>query len=74
METTTRTLSPRLAAIRDELRSARAARAARKSLERELSSYTSDNDLNDLGAILARHSDEDTAEIRHILAARRSAA
>ncbi len=74
METTTRTFSPRLTAIRDELRSARAARAARKSLERELSSYTSDNDLNDLGAILARHSDEETAEIRHILAARRYAA
>ncbi len=74
METTTRTLSPRLAAIRDEVRSARAARAARKSLERELSTYTSVSDLNDLGAILARHSDEDTAEIRHILAAHRYAA
>jgi len=74
METTTRMISPRLAAIRDELRIARAARAERKSLERDLSTYTSVSDLNDLGAILDRHSDEDTAEIRHILAARRPAA
>lgn len=74
METTTRTISPRLAAIRDELRKARATRAARKSLERDLSAYTTVSDLNDLGAILDRYSDEDTAQIRHILATRRRAA
>jgi hypothetical protein len=74
METTTRTISPRLAAIRDELRSARAARSARKSLKRDLSAYTTVSDFNDLGAILDRYSDEDTAEIRHILAVRRYAA
>ncbi len=73
METTTRTL-PRLTTLRDELRSARAARAARKSLEHDLAGYTTPDDLNDLGAILDRHSDEETAEIRSILAARRYAA
>jgi hypothetical protein len=51
----------------------RTARGARKSLERELASYTSPRDLNDLDAILARHSDEETAEIRRILAGRRPA-
>jgi hypothetical protein len=51
----------------------RAARAARASLERDLASYTSPGDLNDLDAILDRYSDEETAEIRRILAARRAA-
>ena len=59
--------------VRDELREARAARAARKALERDLATYTSEADLNDLGAILDRHSAEETADIRRILAARLSA-
>ncbi len=54
-----------LAAIRTRLRDARAARA---TLERELASYTSPEDLNDLHAILDRYSDQETAEIRRILA------
>lgn len=62
-----------LAAIRDELREAREARAARKALERDLASYTTQADLNDLDAILDRHTDEETADIRRILAGRRSA-
>ncbi|MGP8000883.1 MAG: hypothetical protein ACLPKI_26705 [Streptosporangiaceae bacterium] len=66
-------VSPRLAAIRDELREARVARAGRKALERDLASYTTASDLNDLGAILDRHSDVETADIRRILAARRTA-
>ena len=61
------------AAIRDELREAREARAARKALERDLASYTTQADLNDLDAILDRHSDEETADIRRILAGRRPA-
>jgi hypothetical protein len=73
MESITRSVSPRLTAVRDELRDARAARAARKSLERDLASYRSESDLNDLGAILDRHSEEETADIRRILAGRRSA-
>jgi hypothetical protein len=61
------------ATVRDELRDARAARAARKALEHDLAGYTSAADLNDLGAILDRHSAEETADIRRILAARQSA-
>ncbi len=62
-----------LAVIRGELREAREARAARKALEHDLASYTTEADLNDLDAILDRHSDEETADIRRILAGRRSA-
>ena len=59
------------ATIRDEVRHARATRAEHKSLERDLASYTSEADLNDLDAILDRHSDEETRDIRRILASRR---
>ena len=65
------TRPPRWAAIRDEVRHSRATRAERKSLERDLASYTSEADLNDLGAILDRHSEEETRDIRRILASRR---
>jgi hypothetical protein len=88
MQKTTYELGPLLAEIRDgfrgmrairaSLRAAkradrRAARAARNSLERDLASYTSPGDLNDLDAILDRYSEEETADIRRILAARRAA-
>ena len=53
--------------------SRRAARSARKSLERDLASYTTARDLNDLDAILNRYSDEETADIRRILASQRAA-
>jgi predicted deacylase len=71
MKTTTRPLGRRLAAIRHDFRGDREARAARRALERELSSYTSPSELNDLDAILDRHSDEETADIRRFLASRR---
>jgi hypothetical protein len=73
MQSTSYSLGPLWAAIREEHRAARAARAARKSLARELASYTSPADLNDLDAILDRHSQEETADIRSILAGRRGA-
>jgi hypothetical protein len=73
MENTTQSLGRRWTAIREEVRGARATRASRKSLERELASYTSANDLNDLDAILDRHSDDETADIRRFLASRRVA-
>jgi hypothetical protein len=60
----------RRAARREE---ARAARAARTCLERDLAAHTSPRDLDDLDAILDRHSEEETAGIRRILAARRAA-
>lgn len=73
MENTKHPLGRQWTVIREELRSARAARAARRSLEQDLASYTSPSDLNDLDAILDRHSEEETAGIRRILAARRCA-
>jgi hypothetical protein len=73
MKTTTRPLGRRLASIRHDFRSDRQARAARRALQHELSSYTTPAELNDLEAILDRHSDEDTADIRRFLAGRRVA-
>ena len=73
MESTSSPATHLWAAVRDELRDARAARAARKALEHDLSGYTSSADLNDLGAILDRHTEEETADIRRILASRISA-
>ena len=87
MENTTDELGPLPAKIRDGFRGMRAirgsftaarreerraARAAHNSLERDLASYRSPGDLNDLDAILDRYSDEETADIRRILAARRA--
>ncbi len=45
---------------------------ARRSLERDLATYTSAAELSELDAILARHSEADSAEVRSILAGRRS--
>src|ERR1700729_960187 len=59
--------------VRDELRDARAARAARKALEPALAGYPPRADRNDRGAILDRHSAEETADIRRILSVRLSA-
>jgi hypothetical protein len=71
MATVTSLISPPLAGIRALVRDIRESYTAQKSLERELETYTSQSDLNDFGAILDRYSDDDTARIRHILAARR---
>ena len=48
----------------------REAHVTRKTLERELATYTTQSDLADLHAILDRHSDHETAHIRRILARR----
>ena len=60
------------ATVRTQLRGSRDAHAAQAELERELASYNSPEDLNDLHAILERYSDSETAGIRRILAAQRS--
>jgi hypothetical protein len=60
--------------LRARLRSTRKARATRIKLAQELASYTSPGDLNDLDAILDRHSDQETADIRRILTAQRGRA
>jgi len=62
---------PTITAIRSRIRESRDAHAARAMLERELASYNSPSDLDDLHAILDRYSDRETAQIRRILAARR---
>jgi hypothetical protein len=71
MASATNLLSPTWNTIKDQMRDLREARAARKSLERELAAYTSEEDLNDIEAILSRYSDAETADIRRILAGRR---
>ena len=63
-------LSPPWIAIRSQLRQIWADRAELRVLENELADYTSEKDLNDLGAILDRHSDAQTGDIRRILGAR----
>jgi hypothetical protein len=59
--------TPLWAAFRGQLQHAREAHATRRSLERELATYTSQSDLDDLHGILDRYSDQDTARIRRIL-------
>jgi hypothetical protein len=58
--------------VRTQLRESRHAHATRASLERELASYNSPSDLDDLHAILDRYNDRETKEIRRILAHQRS--
>jgi hypothetical protein len=68
MPETTYSLGPLWNEIKAELRRSRQARADRRALARELAAYTTDADLNDLSAILARHGHDETAQIRRILA------
>lgn len=57
-----------------QARAARKARAAeRRRLARELAAYTSAGDRNDLDAIVAMHTEEETADIRRILSSQRAA-
>jgi hypothetical protein len=63
-------LSPPWIAIRSQLREIFADRAEHRDLERELADYTSEKDVTDLVAILDRHSDAETGDIRRILGAR----
>jgi hypothetical protein len=68
MQTATRPLTSLWTTVRSQLRDSRDARAARTSLERELAGYNSQSDLDDLHAILDRYSDQETKQIRRILA------
>jgi hypothetical protein len=61
-----------LSTVREQIRESRGERAARASLQRDLSSYHSTADLNDLHAILDRYSDQETVQIRRILASQNS--
>ncbi len=72
MQTATRPIASLWTAVRSQIRETRDERAGRAQLERELGAYTSPADLDDLYAILDRYSDQETAEIRRVLAAQRS--
>ena len=72
MQTATRSINSVWTTVRTQLRESRDTHAARASLARELASYSSPADLADLDAILDRYSDQETADIRRILAAQRS--
>ena len=72
MQTATRPITSLWTTVRTQLRDSHDARAAKAALARELASYNSPEDLNDLHAILDRYSDQETADIRRILAAQRS--
>jgi hypothetical protein len=68
--TTTHLRTPLWTALRGQLQHTRDALATRRALERELATFTSQSDLNDLHAILDRYNDHETAQIRRILARR----
>jgi hypothetical protein len=72
MQTATRPLTSLWTTVRTQLRDSHGERAAKAALARELASYNSPEDLNDLHAILDRYSDQETADIRRILASQRS--
>jgi hypothetical protein len=60
-------LSPILAAARNDLRSHRASRAARMTLMRELASYNTPADQIELDAILDRADPDAADEIRQMI-------
>ncbi len=57
----------RWSAARAEFRARRRAHLTRKQLARELATYTTAADRNDLLAVLAQHDDADTSLVRDIL-------
>jgi hypothetical protein len=55
------------ATIREDLRARRSAREARNALERDIASYTTPAELNELNSMLQRHDDAEVVEIRRIV-------
>jgi hypothetical protein len=70
MPTIIRPPAPLWRGLRAQLHHTRETYVTRKALARELASFTSQSDLDDLRAILDRHTDRETADIRRILARR----
>jgi len=70
MSPTVHPRTPLWTALGSRLQHSRDAYAERRTLERELSSYTSQSDLNELHAILDRYPDGQAAPIRRILTRR----
>jgi hypothetical protein len=62
-------LSPPWIAIRAQLRGMFTDHADERGLEHELADYASEKDLTEIGAILDRHSDAQSGDIRRILGA-----
>jgi hypothetical protein len=69
----TQSQTPLWAVVRDELRARGAERAARRTLERELSAYSTPAELNEIEAIFARYDGDEVAELREIVNRRRVA-
>jgi hypothetical protein len=72
MQTATHPITSLWTTVRTQVRESRDAHATRVALQRDLASYTSQADLDDLHAILDRYTDQETKDIRRILAAQRS--
>jgi hypothetical protein len=72
MQTTAHRLTSLWTTVRTKLRDSRGAHSAQAALERDLATYSTAEDLNDLHAILDRYPDTETAGIRRILASQRS--
>ena len=60
-----------LAEARDDLRRRRAARAARRTLERELATYITPAEVDDLLAAMRGHDNPENDEIRTLLTRKR---
>jgi hypothetical protein len=73
MQTTAHRLTSLWTTVRTQVRDTLETHAAQAALERELASYSTATDLNDLHAILDRYEDAETADIRRILGKQRSA-
>jgi hypothetical protein len=58
--------------VRAELRQRQSARAARKALERDLATYRSPAELNELNAILDRYAEDEVADIRQFVSRRQA--
>lgn len=60
-------------ALRADLAAMRRLRAARKSLERDVASYTSPADRLELDMLVERHDEQQTADLRRAIARTRAA-
>jgi hypothetical protein len=56
-----------VASVRDELRGRRQARAARRTLERELAAYTTTSDVNDLLGAMRGQDGPEADRVREIV-------
>lgn len=69
--TTNNTITAKAAALFDELRTRREANAAHRQLRRELATYSTPSQIDDLLVAVDGTDDAGAAEVRHILSAQR---